>query len=308
MATERELKQRINSVGNTSKITSALAAISASKANRAQGRVAATRDYAGKAFEILNNLAGGGSSSLSHPMLVDRDEIKSVAIIAFTGDRGLAGAYNTDIVRLVERFIAKLEGQVDDIKIVAVGKKGRDLFIRRGYNVEASFIAMPDPPSSNDITPIAQVVVDDYLDGKVDQVFVAYTDFINMVSRYARMKQLLPLKPTDFTGSQIAEFFTAPEPSSTEGSDGPDAGYTYEPPAEELLDAIVPRFVDLQLYQSYLESLASEHSARYVAMNNATDNAKALIEDLTLARNKARQSAITAEILDIVGGAAALAD
>lgn len=305
MATERELKQRISSVGNTSKITSALAAISASKANRAQGRVAATRDYAGKAFEILNNLAGGGSSSLSHPMLVDREEIKSVAIIAFTGDRGLAGAYNSDIVRLVERFISKLENQVEEIKIVAVGKKGRDLFIRRGYNVEASFITMPDPPSPNDVTPIAQVVVDDYLDGKVDQVFVAYTDFINMVSRYARMKQLLPLKPTDFTGSEIAEFFTAPA-AAEEGSDGPGADYAYEPPANELLDAIVPRFVDLQLYQSYLESLASEHSARYVAMNNATDNAKALIEDLTLARNKARQTAITAEILDIVGGAAAL--
>ncbi|MFK7801769.1 MAG: ATP synthase F1 subunit gamma [Anaerolineae bacterium] len=304
MATERELKQRINTVANTSKITSALAAISASKANRAQGRVAATRDYAGKAFEILNNLAGGGST-VSHPMLVDRDEIKSIAIIAFTGDRGLAGAYNTDIVRLVERFILKVGDQVQDIKIVAVGKKGRDLFIRRGYNVMASFISMPDPPSPNDISPIAQVVVDDYLDGKVDQVFVAYTDFINMVSRYARMKQLLPLKPTDFTGSEIAEFFTAPVAPEGESS-GPAAGYAYEPPAEELLDAIVPRFVDLQLYQSYLESLASEHSARYVAMNNATDNAKALIEDLTLARNKARQSAITAEILDIVGGAAAL--
>ena len=160
----------------------------------------------------------------------------------------------------------------------------------------------PDPPSPNDISPIAQVVVDDYLDDKVDQVFVAYTDFINMVSRYARMKQLLPLTPTDFTGSRLADYFEAPEQS--EGSSGAD--YAYEPPAEELLDAIVPRFVDLQLYQSYLESLASEHSARYVAMNNATDNAKALIDDLTLARNKARQTAITAEILDIVGGAAAL--
>ncbi|MFT5194393.1 MAG: F-type H+-transporting ATPase subunit gamma [Candidatus Promineifilaceae bacterium] len=306
MATERELKQRINSVANTSKITSALAAISASKANRAQGRVSATRDYANKAFEILNNLAGG-SSAVSHPMLVDRQEIKSVAIIAFTGDRGLAGAYNTDIVRLVERFIEKIDPETTDVKIVAVGKKGRDMFIRRGFNVIASFIAMPDPPSSNDISPIAQVVVNDYLDGKVDQVFVAYTDFLNMVTRYARMKQLLPLSPTDFTGSAIAEFFEAPVKAADSGQGG-GAGYTYEPPAEDLLDAIVPRFVDLQLYQSYLESLASEHSARYVAMNNATDNAKALIDDLTLARNKARQTAITAEILDIVGGASALAD
>lgn len=305
MATERELKQRINSVKNTSKITSALAAISASKANRAQARVGATRDYADKAFEILNNLAGG-SATVTHPMLTGREEIKNVAVIAFTGDRGLAGSYNSDIVRIVEGLISKLGDSVESVKIVAVGKKGRDMFIRRGYDVVASFISMPDPPSSNDISPIAQVVVNDYLDGKVDQVFVAYTDFINMVNRYARMKQLLPLSPTDFTGSPLADLFEAPAaPVETSGS-GPGADYSYEPPAEELLNAIVPRFVDLQLYQSYLESLASEHSARYVAMNNATDNAKALIDDLTLARNKARQTAITAEILDIVGGASAL--
>lgn len=304
MATERELKQRINSVKNTSKITSALAAISASKANRAQARVGATRDYADKAFEILNNLAGG-STTVSHPMLTGRDEIKNVAIIAFTGDRGLAGSYNSDIVRLVEGLITKLGDTVESVKIVAVGKKGRDLFIRRGYDVVAAFINMPDPPSSNDITPVAQVVVNDYLDDKVDQVFVAYTDFVNMVNRYARLKQLLPLSPTDFTGSPLADMFEAPAKAESNGN-GPGADYAYEPPAEELLNAIVPRFVDLQLYQSYLESLASEHSARYVAMNNATDNAKALIDDLTLARNKARQTAITAEILDIVGGAAAL--
>ena len=307
MATERELKQRINTVKNTSKITSALAAISASKANRAQARVGATRDYADKAFEILNNLASG-SATVTHPMLVGRDEIKNVAVIAFTGDRGLAGSYNSDIVRLVEGLIEKLGDTVESVKIVAVGKKGRDLFIRRGYDVIASFINMPDPPSPNDITPVAQVVVDDYLDGKVDQVFVAYTDFINMVSRYARTKQLLPLAPTDFTGSPLAELFEAPASPAETGGRSSNADYAYEPPADELLDAIVPRFVDLQLYQSYLESLASEHSARYVAMNNATDNAKALIEDLTLARNKARQTAITAEILDIVGGAAALED
>ena len=245
MATERELKQRINSVKNTSKITSALAAISASKANRAQARVGATRDYADKAFEILNNLASG-SATVTHPMLTGREEIKNVAIIAFTGDRGLAGSYNSDIVRLVEGLIDRLGDSVESVKIVAVGKKGRDLFIRRGFDVIASFISMPDPPSPNDITPVAQVVVDDYLDGKVDQVFVAFTDFINMVSRYARTKQLLPLAPTDFTGSPLADMFEAPAPTETNGS-GPGADYSYEPPAEELLNAIVPRFVDLQL-------------------------------------------------------------
>ena len=302
MATERELKRRIRSVKNTSQITSALSAISASKANRAQNAVVATRSYASKAFEILNNLASSQAAK-SHPMLVDREEIKSIAIIAISGDRGLAGPYNTEIMRLVENFAAKLKDITEDIRIIAVGKKGQDLFVRRGYNVIASFTNLPDPPRSTDLMPVGKVAIDEYLAGNVDQVFVAFTDFINMVTRYPRIKQLMPLKPVDYTSSSIAEFFEAPEVSAGDSQD-----YTYEPQAEELLNAIVPRFADLQLYQSFLESVASEHSARYVAMNNATENAKALIEDLTIARNKARQTAITAEILDIVGGAEAVAE
>ena len=190
-----------------------------------------------------------------------------------------------------------------DIRIIAVGKKGQDLFVRRGYKVSASFTNLPDPPKSTDLLPVAKVAVDDYLAGEVDQVYIAFTDFVNMVTRYPRIKQLLPLKPVDYTSTSIAEFFEAPDVSAGDSQD-----YTYEPQAEELLNAIVPRFADLQLYQSFLESVASEHSARYVAMNNATENAKALVEDLTIARNKARQTAITAEILDIVGGAEAVAD
>ncbi|MDJ0755911.1 MAG: ATP synthase F1 subunit gamma [Ardenticatenaceae bacterium] len=301
MATERELKTRIRTVQNTSQITSALAAISASKANRAQSRVQATRAYAGKAFEILNNLASSAAAAV-HPMLADRNGVENVAVIVISGDRGLAGPYNSEIIRLVEQFSEGLTKMGSKISYVAVGRKGQDLLIRRGMNVIATFTNMPDPPQQTDITPVAQVVVDDYLSGKIDQVFIAYTDFVNMVTRFPRIKQLLPLKPTDFSDMPVSEFFR-----SIDLTDSTTADYTYEPAAEQLLDAIVPRFVDLQLYQSYLESLASEHSARYVAMNNATDNAKALIEDLTLARNKARQSAITAEILDIVGGAEALA-
>ncbi|MBK8430130.1 MAG: ATP synthase F1 subunit gamma [Chloroflexi bacterium] len=298
MATERELRKRIKSVKNTSQITSALGAISASKANRAQAQVQATRAYAGKAFEILNNLAAS-TAATQHPLLTTRSEIKNTAIILITGDRGLAGSYNTDIVRLVERFSAALGHQP---QLVTVGKKGRDLVIRRGMNVIASFEGIPDAPNMLDITPIAQVVVKDYLAGKVDEVFVAYTDFLNMVSRKPSVKQLLPLKPLDFEGMAVAEYVRNVDLTGVSERD-----YTYEPAAEALLNTIVPRFVDLQLYQSVLEAKASEHSARYVAMNNATDNAAVLIEDLTLERNKARQATITAEILDIVGGAEALA-
>lgn len=298
MATERELRKRIKSVKNTSQITSALGAISASKANRAQAQVQATRAYAEKAFEILNNLAGS-TAATQHPLLTTRAQIKTTAIVMITGDRGLAGSYNTDVVRLVERFVAALDNPA---QLITVGRKGRDLVIRRGMNVVASFDNIADAPSILDITPIAQVVVDDYLAGKVDQVFVAYTDFINMVTRRTAVKQLLPLKPLDFEGMAVAEYVRNVDLSGVAERD-----YTYEPAAEVLLDTIVPRFVDLQLYQSVLESKASEHSARYVAMNNATDNAAVLIEDLTLERNKARQASITSEILDIVGGAEALA-
>ena len=304
MATERELKNRIKSVKSTSQITSALAAISASKANRAQNRVVYTRAYALKAMEILNNLADS-TAAASHPMLVTRDEIKKVAVILITGDRGLAGPYNTDVVRLAENFTNALKADNPDVEIgfICVGKKGQDSVIRRGFEVIATFNGMPDPPSILDVTPIAQVAVKDYLDGKIDQVFIGFTNFINMVTREVTIKQLLPMKVSDFSDSALEIFFGKSE-DSVESAATKD--YSYEPAAEQLLDAIVPRFVDLQLYQTLLESLASEHSSRYVAMNNATENAKVLIEDLTLARNKARQSAITAEILDIVGGAEAL--
>lgn len=297
MATERELKKRIRSIKNTSQITSALAAISASKASRSQSQVQATRAYAEKAFEILNNLASSGAAK-EHPLLTTRADIKNTSIVIVTGDRGLAGSYNADVVRLVEHFIATLPHEPE---LTVIGKKGRDAMIRRRRNVVASFNGIPDNPSTLDISPISRVVVDDYLAGKVDEVFIAYTDFVNMVTRRPVIKQLLPLKPLDLEGMAMAEYVDRVDVIEATGRD-----YTYEPAAAQLLDIIVPRFAYLQVYQSILESQASEHSARYVAMNNATDNAAVLIEDLTLERNKARQTAITSEILDIVGGAEAL--
>lgn len=300
MATERELNKRIKSIKNISQVTSALAAVSASKASRAQHQVEATRAYAGKAFEILNNLASQpGIGPTTHPLLAVRSDIKKAAIIVISGDRGLAGAYNTNIISRAQRFIRALPV---DAEVITVGRKGRDLLIRRGFNVIATFDNMPDPPSILDVTPIAQIVTDEYLSGNVDEVFIAYTDFINLVTREPIVKQLLPLKPLDFEGIAVSEFVADVDLTGVS-----DRAYTYEPDPASLLDSIVPRFTQLQVYQSVLEALASEHSARMVAMNNATDNAAELIEILTLERNKARQANITNEILDIVGGAEALA-
>lgn len=295
MATERELNKRIRSIKNISQVTSALAAVSASKASRAQKQVEATRAYAGKAFEILNGLAG--QPEAEHPLLTVREEIKNTAVLLISADRGLAGAYNTNIINRTEAFIRALHTPA---QLITVGRKGRDLMIRRGYNVVATF-DNPDAPAFLDVTPIARVVMDDYLSGKVDQVFVAYTDFINLITRRPTVKQLLPLKPLDFEGLAMSEYVHKVDVTSVSRR-----SYTYEPQPAALLAAVVPRFTQLQIYQSILESQASEQSARMVAMNNATDNAADLIDILTLERNKARQSSITSEILDIVGGAEAL--
>lgn len=299
MATERELNKRIKSIGNISQVTGALAAVSASKASKSQRKVEATRAYAGKAFEILNNLASQpGVGSTGHPLLTVREEIKHAYLILITSDRGLAGAYNANIVSRAEDFIQAMNVPV---KVITAGRKGRDLMIRRGYNVIATFDDMPDDLSILDIMAIANIVTHDYLDGKTDEVFIAYTDFVNLVTRIPRVKQLLPLKPLDFEGMAVSEYVSGVDLSGVS-----ERVYSYEPEPAALLDTVVPRFTQLQLFQAMLEAQASEHSARMVAMNNATDNAAELIDILTLERNKARQTTITSEILDIVGGAEAL--
>jgi F-type H+-transporting ATPase subunit gamma len=299
MATERELNKRIKSVKNISQVTSALAAVSASKASRAQRQAEATRPYASKAFAIIQNLAAQpGASATTHPLMTAREEVKTIGLLLLTSDRGLAGSYNVNMITLAERFLAATHIPA---KVITVGRKGRDAMVRRGYNVIATFDRIPDPPSFLDITPIARIAIDVMLSGEVDQVFIGYSEFVNLVTREPVIHQLLPLKPADLTGMPGAEYV-----SGVDSIKASQQAYTYEPNAEALLNDIVPRFTRLQVYQSLLEALASEHSARMVAMNNATDNAIELVDILTLERNKARQASITNEILDIVGGAEAL--
>lgn len=299
MATERELNNRIKSVKNISQVTSALAAVSASKASRAQRQAEATRNYARKAFEIIQNLAAQpGASATTHPLMTAREQVDNIGLILITSDRGLAGSYNVNMATLAERFLAAAGKPA---KVITVGRKGRDAIVRRGFNVVATFDRMPDPPSFLDITAVARVAIDSMLSGEVDQVFIGYSEFVNLVTRQPVIHQLLPLKPADLTGMPGAEYV-----SGVDIQQASKQAYTYEPDAETLLNDIVPRFTRLQIYQSLLEALASEHSARMVAMNNATDNAIELVDILTLERNKARQASITNEILDIVGGAEAL--
>ena len=298
MPTLREVKNRIRSVKNIAQITRALEAVSASRVRRAQARVLASRAYAEKAWEILINIQAASKNQPLHPLLTSRDEVEKVMVVVITSDRGLAGAYNTNIVRVAQRFASSLGKPVD---YVTVGRKGRDSLARAGSKIVASFSDMPAEPTIMDILPIARIATDAYLSGDVDEVLIAYTDFINMLAQRPAVLGWLPLT-TDTIARQVAAEYVKDVAAVTGGTQN----YEYEPGADAVVDEIVPRFTQLQLYQALLEAQASEHAARMAAMKNATDNATQLTADLTLQYNKARQAAITAEILDIVGGANAL--
>ncbi len=301
MPSLREVRNRIKSVKNIEQITRALEAVSASRVRKAQARVLASRAYAEKAWEILLNIQaatkGGGNL---HPLLTEREDVKTIMIVLITSDRGLAGAFNTNIIRVAQRFADRFGKPV---KYVAVGRKGRDALVRARENVIAEFSNLPEDVRIADLSPVSRLAQDAFLSGEVDDVFIAYTDFINTITQRPVVSGWLPLVPHEIDHSIGGEFLKA-VPVVTGGKQD----YEYEPSPEAILDEIVPRFTELQLYQAMLESRASEHSARMVAMRNASDNASQLTADLTLIYNKARQATITAEILDIVGGAEALQD
>lgn len=296
MSTAREIKRRIESVKNIAQVTGALEAVSASKVRKSQERALATRTYAAAAFQIMANLGEQVGKDIQHPLLEPRKQVKELAVVLITSDRGLAGPYNSNIVRQAIDF----ERERDlPIRYITVGRKGRDLLVRRGSHIAAEFTGMPDTPDIVETTPVARVFMDDFLSGAVDEVHLAYTDFVNTLNQIPVIRCVLPLQATE-TGLEQAEHAYEERASAT-------AGYLFEPSPEAILEEILPRFTELQLYQAVLEAQASEHSARMVAMRNATENANALVDDLTLSYNKARQLAITSEMLDIVGGAEALA-
>jgi F-type H+-transporting ATPase subunit gamma len=294
MTTPREIRRRIRSVKNIVKVTGALEAVSASKVRKAQNQVLATRAYSGAALEIIRDVAAHHGGSSSHPLLDRRATVKSIGIVLITSDRGLSGPYTTNIVREASQFAGK---QDVPVQYITIGRKGRDLMFRRGAAIVAEFSDLPAAPSILDVTPITRTVIDDFLNGVVDEVYIAYTGYVNTLQQEPRIVRFLPLVSAEMGQPAI----------QPEGRPGPEAVYSFEPNAQTILDEILPRLTEIQLYQAVLESLASEHSARMVAMRSATENGNALADDLTLSYNKARQLAITSEMLDIVGGAEALA-
>ena len=284
MANIRTIRRRIRSVQNTAKITKAMQMIAASKMRRAQQLTLAGRPYAEKMLNVLADLAAQPvEAERVHPLLQQR-EVRRIQVIHITPDRGLCGGLNSNLNRTTGHLIME---QAVPVSVVAVGRKGRDFMVRYGRDVRAVFTNLGDRLTVEDIRPIAHLAMEEYISGSVDQVLVTYAEFVSTAVQRPVTQQLLPVQPAVLEPGQAV-------------------GYIYEPRSLVVLDALLPRFIEMQIYHAMLESIASEQSARMVAMRNATDNAFEMIDSLTLMLNKVRQESITKELLDIVGGVAAL--
>ena len=284
MVNLREIKGRINSTKSTKQITKAMQMVSSSKLRRAEQNAKAYVPYMEKIQDVVGAIASGTKDS-GHPMLTARP-VKKTAYLVIGSDRGLAGAYNSSILREVQRVINNRHKSKDEYVILAVGRLVRDYFVKRDHNVISSVVALPDQPSFADIKDIARNAVGMFTDGTYDELYMYYNHFVSAIANEVTEKKLLPL--TDVT-------------PSTSG-----ASYEFEPSGEEILEVLLPQYAESLIYGAILDGKASEHSARMTAMKNATDNANDLIADLSLQYNRARQAAITQEITEIVGGAAAL--
>jgi F-type H+-transporting ATPase subunit gamma len=285
LANIRLIRRRIKGIQSTAKITRAMEMIATSKMRKAQERGLAGRPYAEKIMQVMADLAAlRREGEEMHPLLQARP-VKKIGILHITPDRGMCGGLNTNINRTAASFI--LEQEVP-VSLVAVGRKGRDFMRRYGREIRAEFINLGDRPGWLDTLPISRIIIDDYTSGEIDRVYLVYPQFISTMVQKPTILQILPVEPAEIPTAQNVD-------------------YIYEPGPAEVLGQLLPRFVEMEVYHAILESIASEQSARMVAMRNATESANELIEELTLMYNKARQETITKELLDITGGAAALA-
>ena len=285
MPSVRDIRRRIRSVENTGKVTNAMSLIAASKMRRAQLAVTDGRPYAEKIHEVIAILAAqpSGDYDAVHPLLQVRP-VNTVGMVVITPDRGLAGGMHATINRRVAQFILDSEAAV---RSIVVGRKGRDFLVRYTDTVQAVFTDLSDRVALADTTAISRLVSDGYANGEFDQVHLAYMRFVSTVQQEPVIQRILPVEPAELAAAQRV-------------------GYIYEPDPATVLSALLPQFVEMQVYHAILESIASEQSARMVAMRNATDNASQLAGDLTLVMNKLRQDSITNELLDLVGGQIAL--
>ncbi|WP_409272478.1 F0F1 ATP synthase subunit gamma [Neobacillus sp. SCS-31] len=284
MASLRDIKSRIVSTKKTSQITKAMEMVSAAKWNRGVMSAKSFVPYMEKIQEVTASIAVG-SKDANHPMLQSRP-VKKTGYLVITSDRGLAGAYNSNILRQLYQTIQDRHKSNDEFGIIAIGRIGRDFFRKRGMNVVLDIVGISDQPSFDDIKEIASSTVGMFSDGTFDELYMYYSHYISAISQEVIQKKLLPL--TDISASTKL------------------TSYEFEPNAEEILEVLLPQYAESLIYGALLDSKASEHAARMTAMRNATDNAKELINAYSLKYNRARQAAITQEITEIVGGASAL--
>jgi F-type H+-transporting ATPase subunit gamma len=287
MASLRDIRRRIRSVRNTAQITKAMELVAASRMRRAQARVVASRPYSGAMNIMIAQLgAARAEGEPLHPLL-QRRPIRNLGLVMLTTDRGLCGPLNTNVIRRGTEFLLSHE---EPAEVVTVGRKGQDFLIRRGRQLRATFTQLGDRPDYMTIVPIARVIIEDYTRGAIDAAYVVYPRFVSTLTQRPQLDQILPITPPTLEGERQRS-----------------VDYIYEPDPGSILAELLPRYVEVQLYQAILETIASEQSARMIAMRAANDNAKDLILSLTLSYNKARQAAITREVTEIASAAEALA-
>jgi F-type H+-transporting ATPase subunit gamma len=285
MPSLKAIRSRISTVKNTQKITKAMKLVAAARLRRAQETIVAARPYARGLEQVIAEVAARAGAA--HPLLEVRP-MKRVEAIIVTSDRGLAGAFNSNINRQTERFVVEKKVEIEELGLAVVGRKGRDYLRRRKYNVVKDYVAPTSPTALERAREISVGVVERYLDKQLDGVFIIYNEFKSAVSQTVRIEQLLPVVPKKLAPHEGA------------------GDFTYEPSRAAVLDAILPLYVEIELFRAMLESIASEMGARMSAMDNASKNASEMIARLTLSYNRARQAAITKELLEIIGGAEAL--
>lgn len=292
----KTIKRRIKSIGSTKKITKAMEMISAVKMRRAVATVLASRTYARMAQDMLFAISKV-TDVTQHPLLARRDT-KKIGIVLITSNRGLAGGFSSRLLQEVHAAIASVEPGAQS-EVILTGRRGKKIYQRYGHTIAAEFNKIDLTTRVQEVLPMARLVLADYIAGKYDKIMLAYTDYVSAINQVPRVLQLLPFVSNDITTGAQAEA----APSSTAGK---ATEYLFEPGSKAVLDILLPRLVEAQIYQAVLESDASEHSARMLAMKNASDAASDMITELQHNFNKARQAAITQEIAEIVGGAAAL--
>ncbi|HHS2563041.1 F0F1 ATP synthase subunit gamma [Legionella pneumophila] len=288
MAGAKEIRSKISSINKTRKITRAMEMVAASKMRKTQERMRASKPYANKIYEVIKHIAQA-ASEYRHPFMSER-EIKRIGIIVVTTDRGLCGGLNSNLFRETIRTIRNWQEHGKEVDIAVIGRKGQAFFRRVGGNILGSIDHLGDTPSINDFIGVVKIMLDAYYNGTIDSLHIVYNEFINTMTQKPFVKQLLPLPKSEEDKKTLGHHWD----------------YIYEPEAKELLDEILERYIELQVYQAVVENIACEQAAKMIAMKSATDNAGDLIKEFQLAYNKARQAAITQELAEIVGGAAAL--